>query len=110
MSKGAVIAGVVVVVVVIVGGGALALASPKPVIRPDLAPPPPPPAPIGSLGTALVQGGVGLYNEANKNPYFNAYTGGKSATDYAKEYAINPYIPAAKGIVGLGKKLLGSIF
>ena len=110
MSKGAVIAGVVVVVVVIVGGGALAMASSKPVILPDLAPPPPPPAPP-SLGTFIVGQGFDLAKDAYNNPYVKTYTGGEAAAPYiVKNVATGGLYGTAKGIVNVGKKLLGSIF
>lgn len=109
MSKGGVIVLVGVgAAVILIGGVALASTS-KPVTRPLTAPPPPPP-PVSSLGSFIVNEGGNLYDEANKNPIFNTYTGGSSFKTYVKDYAINPYLPLAKaGYKGV-KKIFGSIF
>lgn len=108
MSKGGVILVVGVGAAVVLIGG-IAMAATGPATVPILAPPPPPPAPP-SLGTALVQGSVDLYNQANKNEWVNAYTNGQSAGGFAKDYLINPYYSLGKGAYGVGKKLLGKIF
>lgn len=109
MTKSKVIVFVVVGGIVLVGGAALAMAatSAKPVVRPPLGPPPPPP-PDGSLASRLL---TGAYDELNKDPYINMYTGGEDAKSYiVKNVATGGLYGTAKGIKNVGTKIWHSIF
>jgi hypothetical protein len=105
MSKGKVVVFVVIGAGVLLGGVALAMAGPKPIIRPDLgiAPPPPPP---DTLGKALVGAAKNIGEE-----FVDDIKGKDTKKEFWTKTAVTGgYYAGYKEVVWGAKKVWNSIF